>query len=222
MHIFKRQIIVFLVFIVAASFVNAIDLGVNNTGNNSDAVRIASKNGDIKKLEALLANGHSLEEDTSGNWSPLCEAIYETNLETVKFFIDNGADLNYMPKKGKGRSPLHCAVAAYGYSCKGMLGLTSNDECQSKVLEISRLLVINGANPDLKVTWKFAGYGGNTPRQEISNYSLDENTFTFDKWLSEYKQAQENKKMEKIEQERQQKENENKQKAKRELEEIFE
>lgn len=87
----------------ARSFVN---------GYCSKAIHIAAANGRLNVLKTLLARGQSIDAHDSEDkdyWeTPLRAAIRANQLETVKFLIQNNADLSKVPKDGN--TCLHLAV----------------------------------------------------------------------------------------------------------------
>jgi len=74
-----------------------------------------AKNGDLQKVEALIAEGADINQrDSSGN-TPLIKAISFGHFDVAKDLIDKGADINafYIDKQGKKISALTSALYKY-------------------------------------------------------------------------------------------------------------
>lgn len=62
---------------------------------------IAAAHGDIDTLRRLLARNHGfIEYSDSNDWQALHEAVRGGDLETVKYLVDNGADIGWEVKGG--------------------------------------------------------------------------------------------------------------------------
>lgn len=81
--------------------------------------------GDLKRVKALVEQGHELNPRDNAGWVPLHEACNHGHSEIVEYLIEQGADVNYRGLKGM--TPLHDA-ATNGH------------------LDIIRALMSNGAN----------------------------------------------------------------------------
>ena len=95
---FRMIIICFIIVFCIGSFINAQEI--------SKIIR----RGDLGEIKNLIKEDPGLINRSidSYGWTPLIHAVESKNLETVKYFIKNGADIN---KKSKtGWSPLSRAV----------------------------------------------------------------------------------------------------------------
>ncbi|RYP17500.1 hypothetical protein DL765_004464 [Monosporascus sp. GIB2] len=82
----------------------------NNNGNN--LLAIAAEAGCIRICEALIKRGMQVDMQSGIYGSALAAAVYRGHIETVKFLVQNGADVNMPLQTGDYGSAL--AAAAYG------------------------------------------------------------------------------------------------------------
>jgi len=60
----------------------------------------ASRTGDIKLLQSLIAKGANVNERDLNEWTPLHEAAHNGKIEAAELLISHGADVNVKDKDG--------------------------------------------------------------------------------------------------------------------------
>ena len=80
----------------------------------------AAKNGDIKKVEALLNEGANVNAVVTPGLSPLHEAVFnDAPLDIVRLLLDRGADVNKKSCGDGWACSCNCATPVYIAACKG-------------------------------------------------------------------------------------------------------
>jgi hypothetical protein len=75
----------------------------------------AAQHGDIESLKELaISNKRALRMKDSNGWEPLHEAVRGGHLESVKFLVSQGADINAVTNHGEGVSPYRIAHTNHG------------------------------------------------------------------------------------------------------------
>uniref|UniRef100_A0A8D0FJA8 Tonsoku-like protein n=1 Tax=Strix occidentalis caurina TaxID=311401 RepID=A0A8D0FJA8_STROC len=104
--------------------------------------------GDLRRVQLFLRQGHPLNPRDYCGWTPLHEACNHGHLEIVRLLLDRGAALDDPGGPGcEGITPLHDALSCGHF-------------------EVAELLVRRGASVtarNAKVRWKKMGWGG-TPK----------------------------------------------------------
>jgi len=126
----------FIATVTSADIVNAqlfLDAGMDINCKNAKgipALSVAVRNKNIKMVKWLIEKGVNINciSDDRG-YSPVMDAVWKSNFELTKMFVEKGAVLDIIGKNGE--TILCLAVGA------------ENEE-------ISRLLFENGADPDAK------------------------------------------------------------------------
>jgi ankyrin repeat protein len=70
----------------------------------------AAEEGDLRKVQALIAHGGSINErsGTKFGWTPLIAAVYHNRTDVIHYLVESGADLNLGDKSGM--TPLMWAI----------------------------------------------------------------------------------------------------------------
>ncbi len=80
----------------------------------------AAKDGDIKKVEALLNEGANVNAVVTPGLSPLHEAVFnDASLDIVRLLLDRGADVNKKSCGDGWASTCNCSTSLYIASCRG-------------------------------------------------------------------------------------------------------
>ena len=88
--------------------------------NDSQNVFAAIAKRDYKTFTACFSRGVNLNEHSGDGYSPLTYAVKEGNIQMVRFFIEQGADLSAYD--GRGMNAFHTAVEnGYRHLCELML-----------------------------------------------------------------------------------------------------
>ena len=114
-----------------------------STGDYESPLSVASRNGHITAVQALIENGADIEDRGSGSTgSPLMECLRKHHVEVAVALINAGADVNF--KDSRGATPLLCALGYYdGYEFDRGGPPRSN-------LPLIKLLLERGADPAVK------------------------------------------------------------------------
>ena len=132
-------------------------------------LHMAAGKGDIQTVKKLLDDGADINEDAKFGGPPLQQASYFCHVETVKFLLERGANVNAVRSSspGKGMSALHTAAMT---GCTDVLRLLIDkgasidpldDETRSTPLAWAassnkvaavKLLLEKGADPDMAVS----------------------------------------------------------------------
>lgn len=121
----------------------------------------AAREGDVEMTRVLLAAGSDVNEAAGDGMTALLAALIRHHLDYARFLLDRGAD----PNKGAGYTPLHWAAGEWG----GELSLSVTPDSEWGVfggltgrerLEMVKLLLSHGADPNARVTRNVRRYGG--------------------------------------------------------------
>jgi len=75
----------------------------------------AAQHGDLESLKELaVSNKRALRMKDSNGWEPLHESVRAGHLESVKFLLSQGSDVNELTNHGKGVSPYRIAISSHG------------------------------------------------------------------------------------------------------------
>lgn len=118
---------------------------VGTGGGGLTALVFAAREGDIDSARALLDAGAAVNQTTEYGWTPLLTAINNRNYALAAFLIERGADMN-LANKG-GWTPLY--LATDNRNIEG--GDYPVPKPDLDHLEIIRLLLEKGANPNARV-----------------------------------------------------------------------
>jgi uncharacterized protein len=118
---------------------------VGTGGGGLTALVFAAREGDIESARALLDAGANVDQTTEYGWTPLLTAINNRNYHLAALLIERGADVN-LPNKG-GWTPLYLATDNRNIE-GGDYPVPKPDRDH---LEIIRLLLDKGANPNMQV-----------------------------------------------------------------------
>jgi uncharacterized protein len=105
----------------------------------------AAREGDIGSAEALLDAGAAIDQRTEYGWTPLLTAVNNRNYRLARMLIERGADVNAANKGGW--TPLY--LATDNRNIEG--GDYPVPKPDMDHLELIRLLLEKGANPNAKV-----------------------------------------------------------------------
>ena len=123
-EIAKDNIEIVELFVKAGMDVNARD------SSGTPMICVAARSQRKKMIEWLLANGADLDAiSTDRGYSAVMDAVWKSDFDMVKFFVEKGANLNFVGKDGQ-----TALILATGIG-------------KEKICEI---LVKNGADPDVK------------------------------------------------------------------------
>jgi ankyrin repeat protein len=121
----------------------------------------AARDGDIEMTRLLVAAGADVNEAAGDGMTALLTALIRHHLDYARFLLDRGAD----PNKGAGYTPLHWAAGEWGGELSVSVapdsewgvfgGLTGRER-----LEMVKLLLAHGADPNARVTRNIRRYGG--------------------------------------------------------------
>lgn len=120
-----------------------------------------------KIMELLLCNGADIEaKDNFNEFTPLFRAVETCDLETVKYLVSRGADVNATAYKG---------LTPLGMACGRMLvpcgrKTKPNPKCKNGNLEVIKFMVQSGADTTRVVTRTFREIGAiMKPKNEAFN-----------------------------------------------------
>jgi uncharacterized protein len=117
---------------------------VGGGGGGLTPLIFAAREGDIESARALLEGGADVNQRTNYGWTPLLTAVNNRNYQLAKLLIEHGADVN-IPNDG-GWTPLY--LATDNRNIEG--GDYPVPEPDMDHLELIRLLLANGAEPDAR------------------------------------------------------------------------
>jgi len=117
------------------------------------ALLYAARQGCVECARALVKGGAKVNLADPDGITPLLMAVMSMHFDTAKLLIDSGANVDKWDWWG--RSPLYAAVDMNTIPTGGRPDRLSNDETSS--LDIIRLLLERGANPDARLR-KFPPY----------------------------------------------------------------
>ena len=118
---------------------------VGSGGGGLTPLIFAAREGDLESAELLLAAGAPVNQVTEYGWTPLLTAVNNRNYRVAAFLLEKGADPN-LANKG-GWTPLYLATDNRNIE-GGDYPVPKGDMDH---LEIIRLLLGKGANPNAKV-----------------------------------------------------------------------
>jgi ankyrin repeat protein len=118
---------------------------VGGGGGGLTALVFAARENDIETTRLLIDAGAEVNQQTTFGWSPLLTATNNRNYQLGKFLIENGADVNAANKGGM--TPLY--LATDNRNIEG--GDYPVPRPDMDHLEFIRLLLANGADPNLRV-----------------------------------------------------------------------
>jgi ankyrin repeat protein len=121
----------------------------------------AARDGDIAVSRELIARGADVNETAADGMTALLTALIRHHLDYARFLLDQGADAN----KGAGYGPLHWAAGEWsgelstsvapGSEWRAFGGLSAPER-----LEMVKLLLAHGGDPNARVTRNVRRYGG--------------------------------------------------------------
>ena len=118
---------------------------VGSGGGGLTALVFAAREGDTESARLLLDAGAPIDQTTEYGWTPLLTAVNNRNYKTAAFLLEKGADPN-LANKG-GWTPLYLATDNRNIE-GGDYPVPKGDMDH---LDIIRLLLEKGANPNTKV-----------------------------------------------------------------------
>tara|TARA_R110002095_G_scaffold128661_1_gene111447 strand:+ start:1669 stop:2157 length:489 start_codon:yes stop_codon:yes gene_type:complete len=119
---------IFLITALAFFSLSGNSFSSDVEGLNSKVLEAANA-GNIEDMEELLKKGADINAKNNINFTPLHMAVYNENLNMIKFLLNNGADVNSKDKSNQ--TPLHMAAYMNNF-------------------DIVALLLHNGANITIK------------------------------------------------------------------------
>ena len=119
-------------------------------------LHFAAGNGDLARVQRLVAKGASMTEFDDLDWTPLHHAVREEQFEVVLFFLDQGVNVNIQNEDVAGETPLGVAVKNDGSyrmikflidvgadpRLPGWMGLTAIDRAQERQGKDAKALLI--------------------------------------------------------------------------------
>ena len=119
----------------------------------------AAREGDLKTVEARLAEGVPINQRSSNGDTALMHAAANGQIEIVKFLIEKGADVNarmtaFRLKDG------HCKKATDGFYYEYEIKKTNDGRTalflavENGHTEVAEILIANGADPSARCVWK--------------------------------------------------------------------
>jgi uncharacterized protein len=109
-------------------------------------------------VDALLANGADIDLPDPDGVSPLHVAVMNANWDLAKKLIDAGADVNQWDIYGE--APLFTAVGLHDKNDGGRASIDPLNE--TKGMDVVRLLLERGANPNMQLFFRPANVRGST------------------------------------------------------------
>jgi len=119
----------------------------------------AAKDGDLKKVKALVGAGAKLEARDHDNWTPLYMAANRGHLKIIEYLVDHGADIE--ARDVENSTPLHWTAAWEGHLevVKVLVGADADIDAKNSLdqtplhlaakcgsLETITFLIFRGAN----------------------------------------------------------------------------
>jgi ankyrin repeat protein len=118
---------------------------VGSGGGGLTALVFAAREGDLESTRALLDAGADVNQVTEYGWTPLLTAVNNRNYQVAQLLIERGADVNRANKGGW--TPLY--LATDNRNIEG--GDYPVPKADLDHLDIIKLMLEKGANPNLKV-----------------------------------------------------------------------
>ena len=109
-------------------------------------------------LDVLLANGADISLPDPDGVSPLLVAIMNANWDLAKRLIEAGADVNQWDIYGE--APLYTTIGNYTRRDGGRASIDPLNETEG--IEIVRMLLAHGADPNMQLFFRPAGVRGST------------------------------------------------------------
>ncbi len=130
------------------------------------AIHLAARHGFIQGLEALLDAGASIDDLNGIYYTPLMEALGEKKVETARFLISRGANINYRIESEEknsltsqdGDSALLIAALTCPECCKDLLDRGADMNARRSFSGWSPLLIV-ASNGNLELLKVFFDYG---------------------------------------------------------------
>jgi ankyrin repeat protein len=121
----------------------------------------AARDGDVEMTRALTAAGADVNEAAADGTTALLTALIRHRIDYARFLLERGAD----PNKGSGYTPLHWAAGEWSGDLS--VSVTPDSEwgafgglSRSERLDMVKLLLAHGADPNARVTRNIRRYGG--------------------------------------------------------------
>ena len=118
----------------------------------------AARENCIACVDVLLANGADIDLPDPDGVSPLLLAVMNANWDLAKRLIDAGADVDQWDIYGE--APLFTAIGLHAQIDGGRASIDPLNETEG--LDIVRLLLERGANPDMQLFFRPANVRGST------------------------------------------------------------
>jgi ankyrin repeat protein len=118
---------------------------VGRGGGGLTALVFAAREGDLESARRLIAAGADVNQQTEYGWTPLLTAVNNRNYAVARLLIEHGADVNRANKGGW--TPLY--LATDNRNIEG--GDYPVPKADIDHLELIRLLLDKGANPNLRI-----------------------------------------------------------------------
>jgi ankyrin repeat protein len=123
------------------------------------ALLYAARSGCTRCVRAILEAGADVNQPNPDGVTPLMVAIDNFRFDTARLLLDRGA--NPHTWDWWGRTPLYVAVDMNSYSARGGQTTTATE---TAALDIVRLLLAAGVNPNSQLNMHRPGRGGNSSR----------------------------------------------------------
>lgn len=129
------------------------------------ALLYAARTGCTRCVEDLLAAGADIDKPTPDAVTPLMIAIDNRHYDTAKVLLEQGANPHLWDWWG--RTALYIAIDMHSYQGMSQLQRSSQvsaQDAETTALEIARMLLDAGVNPDPQLDMHRPGRGGNSGR----------------------------------------------------------